>query len=314
MVIGLAKMRESNLLTETFSLFVVDNDKLLVSGGVDQELKTFSFEEILHPHGHSDGMLRELEIKLISEQGLELQTDECSFGYDGTVLLLNGEEVLVGFAVGKDHGLTAKGPNLRTADIEHVAVTGQIGQGDVVAGGHQTVSQTGTIDIKGYLIVLTYLIDVVEFLSAVKRAELRGEGDIDQSRMHSVIFIAVVHIVVEVFVEHLGLQFPICVREGDDLVLREFHGASLVHVDMTAADTDNTLILIEHRIDGSGIGLRTSRQEKDLRIRQTTGLADTSLGTFRELVEAIWCRPRIVILHEVVDHLLTGSVVIITLE
>ena len=57
MVIGLAKMRESNLLTETLSLFVVDNDKLLVSGGVDQELKTFSFEEILHPHGHSDGVL-----------------------------------------------------------------------------------------------------------------------------------------------------------------------------------------------------------------------------------------------------------------
>ena len=97
-------------------------------------------------------------------------------------------------------------------------------------------------------------------------------------------------------------------------MIRELHGTSLVHVDMTAADTDNTLILIEHRIDGSGIGLRTSRQEKDLRIRQTTGLADTSLGTFRELVEAIWCRPRIVILHEVVDHLLTGSIVIITFE
>ena len=56
-----------------------------------------------------------------------LQTDECTFGYYGTMLFLDGEEVLVGFAVGEDDCLSTKGANLCATDIEDIAVTGQIG-------------------------------------------------------------------------------------------------------------------------------------------------------------------------------------------
>ena len=67
MVVGLTEMGESNLLAEKVCLFIGDDDKLLVGGGVDQKLETFSLEDILHSHGHLNGMLRKLEIKFVSE-------------------------------------------------------------------------------------------------------------------------------------------------------------------------------------------------------------------------------------------------------
>ena len=52
------------------------------------------------------------------------------------MLLLDGEEVLVGILMGEDDGLATEGPDLRAAYIEHIAMAGEIGQGDVVAFCH----------------------------------------------------------------------------------------------------------------------------------------------------------------------------------
>ena len=122
MVVGLAEVRELHLTTQPLCLFVVDDDELLVSGGVYIEFKTSSFEDFLHPHGHLDGMFGKFEIKVVAKQRFKLQTNQRPFGNHSTVLLLDGEEMLVGLAVGEDHRLTAKGTNLRAANIEHVTV------------------------------------------------------------------------------------------------------------------------------------------------------------------------------------------------
>ncbi len=58
------------------------------------------------------------------------------------------------------------------------------------------------------------------------------------------VFIAVVHIVVEVFVECGGFHLPVGVGDGDDLMLGELHGSGFMDIDMTTAHTDDTLILI----------------------------------------------------------------------
>ena len=134
----------------------------MVGGGIYQELITFADEELLHAHRRLDGLLGELEVEVIREQCLKLQANESALGDHSTVLFLNGEEMLVRILMGEDHGLTAKCTDLRATDIEDVAVTGEIGQGDVVAICHQTIAEAGTIDIKGYLITLADLIDVVE--------------------------------------------------------------------------------------------------------------------------------------------------------
>ena len=66
-MIRLAEMGESDFLPKMLCLFVIDDDKLLVGGGVDLEFKSFSDKEILHPHGHLDGMFGELEVEIVGE-------------------------------------------------------------------------------------------------------------------------------------------------------------------------------------------------------------------------------------------------------
>ena len=72
-------------------------------------------------------MLREAEIEVICKERLELQADKGTFGNDGSMLFLDGEEMLVGLAIGEDDGLATEGTDLCAADIKHVAVTGQVG-------------------------------------------------------------------------------------------------------------------------------------------------------------------------------------------
>ena len=130
---GLTEMSEAHLLTEFVYLFVVDDNKLLVGGGFNIELESFPNKDLLHAHGHLDGMLREYEVEVVGEQSIELQSDKSSFGDYSTVLLLDREEVLVGILVSKHYCLAAESANLGATDIEHVAVARQIRQADVVA-------------------------------------------------------------------------------------------------------------------------------------------------------------------------------------
>ena len=70
-------------------------------------------------------------------------------------------------------------------------------------------------------------------------------------------------------------------------MLRKLYGTCLMNIDVTCADTNNALVLIKHRVDGGGIGLRTSSEKEYLCIGQSADLTDMLLGTFREIIEAI---------------------------
>ena len=113
MAVGLPEVGKLYLTPQTFSLFVVHDHKLLVGGGIDQELIALADEERLHAHRRLDGLLGELEVKVIGEKGFELQTDQGTLGNHGPMLLLDGEEVLVGILVGEDHRLATEGADLR---------------------------------------------------------------------------------------------------------------------------------------------------------------------------------------------------------
>ena len=259
-------------------------------------------------------MTREFEVEVIGKERLELESDKGSLGDDGTMLLLNREEMLVGLTVGEHDGLATKGANLGSSDIEHVAMAGQIGQRDVTAFGHQAIAQTGSVDIKRNVVTATHLINIVKLASGIERAQFGGEGDVHQSGVYGMILVAVVHIVVQVLVEHAGLHLAEGISDGDDLMLGELDGTGLVDVDMTRAHTDDTLVLIEHRVDGGSVGLGTSRQEEYLRVGHANGLADAVLGALGELVEAIGCGLGIVITHQVFQHFRMGPVVVVAIE
>jgi hypothetical protein len=85
-------------------------------------------------------------------------------------------------------------------------------------------------------------------------------------------------------------------------------------VDMARTHTDDTFILIEHRVDGGGIGLGASCEEEYLGIGQSAGLTDLLLGPLRKFVEAIGRRLGTVIPDEIVKNLLTSPVVVIAFE
>ena len=97
-------------------------------------------------------------------------------------------------------------------------------------------------------------------------------------------------------------------------MLRKFDGTSLMDIDMTGPHADNALVLIEHRVDGGGVGLCTARQEEYLGIGHADGFADAVLGTLRELVEAIRRRTGIIVTHQVLENFRMGPIVIIALK
>ena len=93
-------------------------------------------------------------------------------------------------------------------------------------------------------------------------------------------------------------------------MLCELHGTCLMDIDMTAAHADDTLILIEHGVDGSGVGLGTTGEEENLCIWQAASLTDAVLGSLAKGVETIGRGFG----NQIVEHLLTSSVIIVTFE
>ena len=122
------------------------------------------------------------------------------------------------------------------------------------------------------------------------------------------------HIIVKILVECLGLHLAQSIRNRNNLVLSKFDGTSLMNINMTRTNADNTLILIEHGVNGGSIGLCTASQKEYLRIGHADSFADTLFGTFREFVEAIRCRLGIIILDKIGQHLRVCPVIIVTFE
>ena len=225
---------------------------------------------------------------LRAEEGLELEADEGALGDDGTMLFLDREEVLVGRAVGEDDGLTTKGANLGATDIEDIAMTGKEGKGDVALRGHEAVAKAGSVDVEGEVVALADGIEVGELAGAVEGAVLGGEGDVDEAGVDAVVAIAVVVVVVEVTIENRGGKLAVAgVREGDDFVLGELDGTGFVDVDVAGGDAEDAFVLIEHGVDGGGVGLGAASEEEDLGVGEATGLADEGTGTVGILVEAV---------------------------
>ena len=76
MDVGLAPMGELYVASKALNGLVGQDDKLLVGGRVDEELAAFLLEDLLHLHGHLDGVARELEVEVVSKQRLKLQTNQ----------------------------------------------------------------------------------------------------------------------------------------------------------------------------------------------------------------------------------------------
>src|SRR3712207_7962819 len=104
----------------------------------------------------------------------------------------------MGVVVGKDDSFATQSAYLRAANIERVAVLGQVRQRDVVVFRHETIAQSGAIYIERQVVTAAHLEDVVELLSGVKRTILGGKGDVHHARIDGVGGITVMKKVVEI--------------------------------------------------------------------------------------------------------------------
>ena len=314
MDVGLSPMGKFHLLLQALDDVVGQDDELLVGGRLEPELITLFLEHPTHLHSLVNAVARQLEVEIIRKQCVELQSDKSSLGNDGAVLLLDGEEMLVGLTVGEHHRLATQGADLRAADVEHVAMARQEGQCNVAALGHQAIAQTRTVDIKRDVVVLADGIELRQFLRRIERAQLGGEGDVHQAGEHGMGIVAVVHEVVEVFVEHTGTHLALLLGQRDDFMLRKLHGTRLMDVDMTTADADDALVLIEHGVDGGSIGLRAAREEENLGVGHSASLADTSLSPLAICIEAIGSGFAVVVLHQVLQYQGVSPVVVVAFK
>ena len=70
--------------------------------------------------------------------------------------------------------------------------------------------------------------------------------------------IAVMHKVVQVFVKYLWIHLTVITWQGDNLMLGELYSTSFMYIDMSCLYTNHSFILIEHGVNGGGVGLGTS--------------------------------------------------------
>ena len=67
----------------------------------------------------------------------------------------------------------------------------------------------------------------------------------------------------------------------------EFNGSGLMHIHMTGVRRHHAGVLRSDGIDDDLIGLRSSDQEEDLRVRASAGLLDFGLRTGADVVVAV---------------------------
>ena len=111
-----------------------------------------------------------------------------------------------------------------------------------------------------------------------------------------------------------GVHFTSMIRKSQHLVASVFHSPALMHSDMACPDSDNSLIIPEHRSDDSRIGLSASHKEKHIRVRDTEGLLDLLFRAFGIWVKTISWGLLQIGLGEAADDTLMSSLGVIALK
>ncbi len=106
--ISLSPYGEDDVLAQLRQFGIVEDNKLLICGRVDEELITFLRKDVAHLLRHNISMTRNVEVQVVGEECIELQTVESALSNNSTVLLLDAEEVRMSVVVGKDNSLAAE--------------------------------------------------------------------------------------------------------------------------------------------------------------------------------------------------------------
>ena len=232
-------------------------------------------------------MAGNLQIQVIGKERIKLDAKQSALGQQSSMLFDGGEEVLRGRIMGEHNCLAAQCADLGSADIEAVAVIGNIRKGHISLIAHQAIAHPGPVQIQRQLIFAAYLGQGSELSLRIQRTALCRMRDIDHAGKYHVLMICIAP---ESFQQRNKLfrnDLSIMFGERHDLMASELNRTGFVDVDMAALCTDNALIRGQIRVDHSGIGLSTAGEEKHVSVGAGAGLTNLRLGALTEAVVAV---------------------------
>ena len=202
----------------------------------------------------------------VREEGVELDAEEAALRQEGAVLLDGGEEVLRGL-FREDDGLAAEGTDLGSADVEDIAQTGQIRQGEVAGGTGEGVAQPGAVDEQGQAVLMGNRLKFSEFGTGIDGSVFRGQGDVHETRPYHVVLVWIRGGGSQEGFQFAWSHLSVMLGEGQYLVPGVLDRARFMDGDMAGLHGDGALIVREHRGDDGGVGLGAAHQEMDFALR-----------------------------------------------
>ena len=185
---------------------------------------------------------------------------------------------------------------------------------DVALIGHESVSQSCSIDEELEVVLSADVSYATDFLCLVDGSVFGGEGDIHHSWLSQMVATLIVLELLHEGLEVVGTHLPIVIGKGDDAMSAGLYGTCLVHVDVGGIGGDNSLTRGQHGVDDGGIGLRSTSKEEDVGVGCLAGESDLLFGTLRPLVEPVGETLCGVGVDEVLQHFRMGTVVIVAFE
>ena len=203
------------------------------------------------------------------------------------MLFGDGVEMLRRVAVGEDHGFTAEASDLRAADVEHVAQTGDVGQRQVAGRACQPVAEPRAVDEERQRELVADVGDGFELPLCIERSVFRGIRNVHHPRKHHVLVVGIGRGGHEIGSEFARIHLPLMSGDCQHLVARVLHGAGFVDADVSRLSRYDALVVAEHRRNDGRIGLRAAGQEKDLGLGRFACLADFLFRLVTVMVHAI---------------------------
>ena len=119
-------------------------------------------------------MLAQLEVQVVGKQNVKLDAQQTALCQQAAPLLDEGTETVDEVGIGNDHRFAEQGALLGAANVEHIAQTGDVGQGQVTAVGSQCVTQTGAVQEQGQLVLFAHGGDGFQLGLGIECAGLGG--------------------------------------------------------------------------------------------------------------------------------------------
>ena len=123
------------------------------------------------------------------------------------MLLDDGEEVRYQILFSDDDSFAAQSTAFGPANVEDIAIPGQISQTNIIIPAGQTVSQTGTVTIQSDAVLPADIAEMLQFSQRIDRSIFSWLGNVEHPWFDHVIVVGIIIPVKQIVFHILGFDF-----------------------------------------------------------------------------------------------------------